>query len=148
MQNSKQKQTYFAKLVDNIEFSEDELRRMGIFFMDSLENVQEGLNKLNIEGVRQDSELVDHGYTLALVGPLNNTSWALYSVDLTFEFVSDVWNKKNFYTITRQTENGSKVVFNKVHLRDRKIEEDMSYYIELDLSQQEQPYEVFSEYVH
>lgn len=139
-----QKETYYAVPIENIEFSESELIRMGIVFFENLSNFSDGLAKLGINNVDSNRELIDYGYTLAQIGVLNNPYWVIYSKDLNFEFVSDVWNRKNFYTILKKTDAGNIPIFDKVHLREDYLEEDMSYYINLDLSYQESPYPIHS----
>lgn len=138
-----QKETYYAVPIENIEFSESELIRMGIVFLENLNSLPDGLAKLGVNNIDSNRELIDYGYTLAQIGALNNPYWVIYSKDLNFEFVSDVWNRKNFYTILKKTDDGNIPLFDKVHLRENHLEDDMSYYINLDLSYQESPYPVY-----
>lgn len=140
-------EVYYASLIENVEFTEGELKRMKIAFIKTLGEITPALIKLGVQNFGPGSELVDHGFTLAQVGPLSNPHWVIYSVDLNFENVSDVFNKKNFYDISKETLEGRKVIFSKVHLRTNNVEQDMTYYIELDSKYKSSPYEVFSEYV-
>lgn len=141
------KDIYYANSIEKIGFTESELSRMKIAFMETLNDINPALIRLGVHGVGPNSELVDHGYTLAQIGPLNNPSWVIYSTELRFDYVSDVWNRRNFYVISKETSDGRKIVFNKAHLRVNNLEEDMSYYINLDSKFDEGPYEVFSEYI-
>lgn len=138
---------YYASHIENVEFTEGELRRMKIAFIDTLNDITPTLIRLGVQNFGPGSELVDHGYTLAQIGPLNNPSWVIYSIELNFEYVSDIWNKKNFYNISKDTIDGKKIVFNKVHLRERSMEEDIIRYIKLDNEYKNGPYDVFSEYI-
>lgn len=142
------KETYYAVPIENVEFSENELKRMGIVFLENLDDLQGGLDKLGVYSVDPRRELVDYGYALAQIGSLIHPYWVIYSINLNFEYVSDVWNRRNFYSVLKETENGTVALFDKVHLRQNYLEEDMSYYINLDLNSQSSQYPVHSEYVH
>lgn len=138
---------YYAQLIEDLDFSDEELLRMGISFFDSYEEIIESLTQNEDSPLEEFEDLSEYKLTIGILGPMNNPKWVLYSMELNFELVKDVWNKENFYNITRQNTDGVSLVYQKVHLRKNHIEEDMKKYIELDQNKTRE-YPIFSDFVH
>lgn len=137
---------YYAHILIDPEFSLNELNLLNIYFMSGLDKLNETIERAGIK-VTNASQLADYGYVLSHVGKLGQSGFVIYPMNVNFGFVSDILNKKNFYSISKTTESGQKVIFEKVHLREQAIEEDLKYYIELDIQFEMGPYPVFSEYI-
>lgn len=134
---------YYAIPIDHVQFTKDEIVKMGIYFLKGLSDLPLALSEFGVYNVDVDRDLIDYGYTLSQVGPLRDgINWVVYSKDLSPEFVSDVWNKKGFYSIIRETHDETVQVFDKVHLRKDHLNEDFEYYIKLDTKHQEEQYPV------
>lgn len=138
-------EVYYAYPIDNIDFSVSDLNRMGICFINALNEIDSGLNQLGVHNVGPDSELVDYGYTLAQVGPLRDSIWVIYSTDIRFEYVSDILNKKNFYVILKKYKDGERVLFDKAHLREDTFEDDLIEHIRIYSESVTEPYPIFSD---
>lgn len=141
------KALYYANLIEKPEFNAEELKLLNIHFMKTLDEINLILASLGITKITETSQLIDYGYALAQVGSLANPAWIIYPINFNFEFVSDIWNKKNFYVISKSTDKGSKIIFEKVHMRERALEQDLKHYIDLDIQFETGPYPVFSEYI-
>lgn len=133
---------YYAALIEDVEFSENELSRMDIAFINSPGELKEGLLKLGVEMTDASDELIDYGYALVQVGSVKDPHWAVYSLEWNLEYILDIWGRRNFYNISRETKDGPKIIFRKAYLRERSMEEDITYYIELDVKSRYGPYDV------
>lgn len=136
---------YKIEPIENINFSPEDLKRMGIFFIDDLSQLQ---SAVDIFGIRMSigTGLADHGFMLSLVGPIEDPFWALYSTKHNLEYVLDFRDGKNFYSITfvnGETKEETKI-FDKIHVRENHVKEDIEYYINLDLEARNE-HEVYSE---
>ena len=145
------KKYFYAEILENIEFSEQELKRIGISFINGLEELETGIKKLGIENFDKSVSLSEYGLTLSKVGSIIDPTWAVYKSEVSFEFISDLWNKKNFYTLYSaevDTPNDVKKIYSKAHLREGFIEEDMEYYVNLHLDSQTAPNQVATGYLN
>lgn len=142
------KELYYAHEIVDPEFSEQELIRMEIQFFDNLEDVEQAAINLGVENFNKEVDLLEgYGLILSKIGSLSNSTWALYSAEKRFDYVSDVWNRKNFYVISLQTKTGVKKAFNKAHLREHMLTEDLAHYVDL-YRELNSPHEGFTEYLN
>ena len=128
--NDELKEVYIVEPLKSVDFTEEELLEMGIIFFDNLEDISEHVKEFGYNDFDEDSQLIDYELTLSQVGPVSSPKWALHSYDLMQEYICDVWNEYNFYSISVREENHDVKIVEKAYLRDETIQEDMLYYVE------------------
>lgn len=142
------KEIFYAHEIVDPEFTEQELILMKIQFFDNLEDIEQAAINLGVENFDKEVDLLEgYGLVLSKIGSLSDSTWALYSAEKRFDYVSDVWNRKNFYIISLKTETGVKKIFNKAHLRQHMLTEDLVHYVDLH-HELNSPHEGFTEYLN
>lgn len=127
---------YIVKMIENVEFTEEEMDSLGVVFFDNLEELPELLEVFGIR-VTDFTQLIDHGLALSQVGNLSKPSWCLHSHDLQYQFIADMFNREGFYSISEIFGDKARVVVDKAYLREESFEEDIKFYLE-EMSQREQ----------
>lgn len=145
------KKFFYAEILENPEFSDQELKRIGISFINGIEELETGVKNLGVDNFDKSISLSDYGLTLSKIGSITDPTWAIYKSEVSLDFISDLWNKKNFYTLysaeVSKPDTLTKV-YSKAHLREGFIEEDMEYYINLHLDLHTAPNQEGSGYLN
>lgn len=124
-------ETFIIESIKDLDFTKDELLNIGIVFFDDLSEIEVTVKELlGLSIDTKEIQLIDVGLALTQVGTVGNPTWAIHKHQISNEFICDVFNKRNFYSIS-VSEYGEEVeVVEKAHLRDDNLEDDLLYYLE------------------
>ena len=123
-------EVYIVEPIQDVRFTKEELLDMGIIFFDNPNELMFELTEFGVLDFDEESQLIDFDLTLSQVGPISSPTWALHNFDLMQEYVCDVWNKVNFYSISVREEEEDLLLVDRAYLRDETLEDDLMYYIE------------------
>ena len=118
----------FTIIEDAVSFTDDELKKMGIAFIEDESELQAAASFLMDEKVTFDN-LDLFGLTVTPIGTCDLT-WAIHKKELSTEYAKDIWNKNNFYTIKAHSENLVIKEIKRAYLRSTHFNDDLKYYID------------------
>lgn len=131
----RKQENYFVHPINEPEFEEIELIRMGVMFIEKLDELENAVNKLGFPEFKREEDLNYYGLCLTKMGLIEKDGWAVYYIGLSFQYVLDIFNKHGFYFVTKEVldKDGKElervVVFNKIYLRKGFFKEDLEYYV-------------------
>ena len=108
----------------------EELLDLGIVVVGRGADIEPAIKKLLGEDADFEENLGDLGLTMIKRGPLSDSGWILYKSGTDVEFVRDILQNRNFYTITLRKLDVVVEEFRHAYLRKDYIQEDIIYYIE------------------
>lgn len=123
--------TYVIEPVKDNIFTKKEMKEMGVVFFKSLDDLKKALEDFGVTEVNEETRLMDFNLALTQVGTLESPSWALHYFDLMHELVCDLFENKNFYSISVKEEDKEIKIAEKAYIRNEFLEDDLLYYIDI-----------------
>lgn len=114
-------EVYVIKQVEPV-FTEQEIEDMGVKIIDNLDDKELATSQLLTR--HHDAKL-----TISELGPIKNSSWAVYVSDLDSEFISDLWRRSNFYSISLTWSGYVVEEVKNAYINPNHLIEDIEYYI-------------------